>query len=535
MDSAALNPWLVESIDAFTFICCPECVYRSKEVNNFQAHALQNHPQSIALFHDHGPSPSEPIVKLKTEPEDLEVAFDLTEFEDHFQDEADVEDNDIKKESDEEDFANNQDFDIEEDEDDEYHLEDHKPKLKRRKKSSSRSGSKAFKCYVCPQEFPKVSLMRLHMRQDHTNIKCEECEKVFENPVKLAKHRNAKHVFVKCVPCDKSFIKSVYDRHMKTVHVDKSLRTFKCEHCPYSVHAQRYLNEHMKEYHDMNKTVNKVWRPLIKTGENEYGDSTEPEPNMAQCSDCGKEVHQSKLVVHYQRAHKCLPPGYEPGKYMCHQCPAALRSKLSLQKHIESFHNENKPKSYACDPCKMNFKEEGHLICHYRSVHKDIPPEFKDRKLFLCDQCPAVFLSKHLLKYHVMRKHYDVINIPKPKTYAPSAKKISVCPHCDKRFSSKRNFHEHIKVVHEKYTPFECDQCARKFGMKQTLDSHKQIVHSKVPCDICGQEIYNSFELKRHKASVHGIIPKDVFQCEHCPLFFKSAKNLGYHVSNKHL
>ena len=44
------NPWLVENISAFNFLCCPECVYRSKEEISFQTHALQNHSQSRALF-----------------------------------------------------------------------------------------------------------------------------------------------------------------------------------------------------------------------------------------------------------------------------------------------------------------------------------------------------------------------------------------------------------------------------------------------------------------------------------------------------
>ena len=69
---------------------------------------------------------------------------------------------------------------------------------------------------------------------------------------------------------------------------------------------------------------------------------------------------------------------------------------------------------------------------------------------------------------------------------------------------------------------------------KRTLLSHKQIVHCKVNCDVCGQEIYNSFELKRHKAAVHGIIPAGAFHCENCPLFFRSEKNLRYHIANKH-
>ena len=47
------NPWMVESIEAFSFYCCPECVFRSKDESFFQRHALQNHTQSNLLFNNY--------------------------------------------------------------------------------------------------------------------------------------------------------------------------------------------------------------------------------------------------------------------------------------------------------------------------------------------------------------------------------------------------------------------------------------------------------------------------------------------------
>ena len=44
------NPWLVESIQTFSFLNCPECAFRSKEENLFAYHAAKNHPLSAALF-----------------------------------------------------------------------------------------------------------------------------------------------------------------------------------------------------------------------------------------------------------------------------------------------------------------------------------------------------------------------------------------------------------------------------------------------------------------------------------------------------
>ena len=45
-----MNPWKVDSIQEFAFLNCPECVFKSKEENLFQEHAISNHPDSSVLF-----------------------------------------------------------------------------------------------------------------------------------------------------------------------------------------------------------------------------------------------------------------------------------------------------------------------------------------------------------------------------------------------------------------------------------------------------------------------------------------------------
>ena len=44
------NPWLVESIQSFSVFKCPECIFDSKEEDNFHDHAIQNHPLSYVFF-----------------------------------------------------------------------------------------------------------------------------------------------------------------------------------------------------------------------------------------------------------------------------------------------------------------------------------------------------------------------------------------------------------------------------------------------------------------------------------------------------
>ena len=46
----ANNPWQVDSIHSFSIFKCPECVFDSKEEDDFQDHATENHPLSFMLF-----------------------------------------------------------------------------------------------------------------------------------------------------------------------------------------------------------------------------------------------------------------------------------------------------------------------------------------------------------------------------------------------------------------------------------------------------------------------------------------------------
>ena len=46
----ANNPWQVESIEAFYFLKCPECMFFTKADSSFYKHAVENHSLSFVLF-----------------------------------------------------------------------------------------------------------------------------------------------------------------------------------------------------------------------------------------------------------------------------------------------------------------------------------------------------------------------------------------------------------------------------------------------------------------------------------------------------
>ena len=177
-----------------------------------------------------------------------------------------------------------------------------------------------------------------------------------------------------------------------------------------------------------------------------------------------------------------------------------------------------------CHACDMKFKAPTFYIQHHQSVHGNLPPEYLDKELFICDQCPNVFITKQSLTMHM-------INVHSSKKYVKKERK---CPYCEKTFRTYSNYKEHVMVKHEKSTKYECDECHRSYGTSGKLQNHKRLVHERVKCDECGKDICNSFILKRHKATVHGIKPKNDYQCEHCPMFFSYRLTLEKHVLSKH-
>ena len=45
MEEDISNPWSVENIEVFHLYCCPECEQKYQESQEFQQHALTEHPK----------------------------------------------------------------------------------------------------------------------------------------------------------------------------------------------------------------------------------------------------------------------------------------------------------------------------------------------------------------------------------------------------------------------------------------------------------------------------------------------------------
>jgi hypothetical protein len=369
---------------------------------------------------------------------------------------------------------------------------------------------------------------------------------IFDNPAKLNRHKEQKHPTPKkCEICSKIIVANM-KRHIVDVHSDKSLEVFKCgqPNCYFSAKRKSNLELHKARCQKKKKNYT--------------------------CKICSKSFpssnahNESQYIKHYKAEHNEIPPEFkDKEQYLCSECPETFFNKNNFNGHVWSKHRNTKlnnlMKTFECQTCQSTFlgrKEyvahckEVHdeiisrtetiecqscdetfiaanfYIQHHQSVHGGLPPEYLEKDLFVCNQCPKVFISKTSLSIHRYNAHNADHKLRK--------KDAQNCPFCDKKFQTRANYNEHVKVKHEKNTPFKCDECDRSYGTNGKLLNHKQSVHQRVKCDECGKDICNSFILKRHKASVHGITPKDAYQCEKCTSFFSTQTSLDKHVNSKH-
>ena len=71
-----MNPWTVDAVNDFSYFCCPECDFKSKNVPTFINHAAKNHPNAKEFCDSHD------LLKQEIKYEDYDVKENLV-YENH--------------------------------------------------------------------------------------------------------------------------------------------------------------------------------------------------------------------------------------------------------------------------------------------------------------------------------------------------------------------------------------------------------------------------------------------------------------------
>ena len=100
-----------------------------------------------------------------------------------------------------------------------------------------------------------------------------------------------------------------------------------------------------------------------------------------------------------------------------------------------------------------------------------------------CLDCGESFKKTQMLVAHSVQHHGGI-----------------KCPHCEKRFSVRNGYNQHIKVVHLKER-FPCNVCGKDFGCKTGLTTHMNMHMGLKPyqCEMCDKTFPGMDNLYRHK------------------------------------
>ena len=178
-----------------------------------------------------------------------------------------------------------------------------------------------------------------------------------------------------------------------------------------------------------------------------------------------------------------------------------------------------------CGMCDYKAKSNSDWLEHVKTVHKHRLSVLR-KKVKICNLCDYQTRNARSLVSHKIAKH----NI------GPRYQ----CDKCEKSYSVKQSWRDHVKYVHEGIEPppkkepetfHPCKDCDFVGETTYFLLQHIRNVHPRVSCDICGFRGLLQSDIKRHKEEEHEGV---VHSCPHCAGTFKQKQLLNTHMKAQH-
>ena len=486
------NPWQVDSIESFTYLKCPECVFDTKEKTCFQNHAIENHPLSHVLF---GKKRNNLTI----------IDFDPNGFDSEYTE-----------------SSKRAQF----------------PKTNLHETSTLKEETSKIKNTFAETRDPLhedflveiTNEKELNVNQQTTVGKktwCNTCDVTFLSDYSLKSHIETWHHYPQANKSDGNILIR-FDRLGNTVHEGKKLVPALPANKIQQTCEIDEKNE-SKVLEENSLLATKIYEEGMKFHFETYNDANNKEEfdskmqtvidhggdgNKTPCENSDKNVGKVKLLVSNTKGNKKLKK-----KLKCKYCEwignkqtGLLRS--DLEKHMLYIHHGKKPE---CSICNINFEKERHLVEHMRNVH--------NKKLtYSCHICGKTIKDKEYVKRHIAMVH--------------EGKKPFKCPLCDSWFSLKPYVKKHVATVHgvpvEERKPWSCEICKKGFTSKGNLNTHVAGSHEekKFHCEICNLSFGYNHNLKYHNEAIHEGI-KNYF-CNLCDSSFYLKRKLFDHFERYH-
>ncbi|XP_068627393.1 zinc finger protein 57-like [Battus philenor] len=425
---------------------------------------------------------------------------------------------------------------------------------KRGRKKSHKESAEFYKEVELTDKELKEERRVLAAKDDYVNAmyKCENCILAFPNADDLKDHFSLKHELnasnFKCEVCCCTFAREIsYNYHIK-----KHRRRFRCIVCRNNFNSKLGASKHYNFVHsqsidhsyDVNVTLD------VKTDAQDETQMTASgeEPASFPCELCDKSFRWKTSLRKHLELHR-IETGQKRKPY-CETCSLSFTTTSNLQKHVKT---SSKHKiQLKLRKLRESAEDEGSAEKQHSIIEQIIHSVNKEREMFPCPQCDKKFqwrgnLARHLHS-HAARAKGDLVCTPCNRTFSSKAtyeqhmrismKHVSendfkyMCSECGKRFSNKTRLRDHVMWDHLKNFIYKCAQCQKVFKSNTSLYLHKQNVHQKDQaghlCQHCGKSFPNQAKLRAHVAGMHG--REGPYRCSACGARFSWHSCLSRHV-----
>ena len=567
-DTFTVNPWQVESIEAFAYLKCPECVFDCKEEVIFQDHAVENHPLSNVLF-DVECNFFEKI-EVKEELSDISVVKqEVPEILNSVEENESIE-TDVSKNRSNQKFSLGQKSVYDKNDSFSCHICQISFNQKKHYKAHithlNQNGTRSLKCCACDKKFNfenGLGNSKFHMRLKHPEIpypveENENIETKFSIDQSDQKFSiGQKPVYDKndsfsCHICQISFEqKKHYIAHITHLYRDGT-KSFKCCACDTKFSSGNGIRDLIKHIASLHKGNN------LKTG-TQMHNTVYDKNDLFSCHICqisfDQKKHYKAHITHLDqdgtRSLKCCACDKKfsfgngirvPINHIEKVHLGNSKSHLKLKYPVEEGKKQQVPR-IKLFPSINNMKASNITIIENPSidniteeVHNTIDIEKiinKDNGIIK----EEISVNEDPSNTSVGDIDYDSENSLKELIH--EGKKNFVCSFCDHSYHRKSHLREHVKIVHEgkkrRSLAFKCYFCTVIFIHFKDLKQHIGTEHEgKKPhnCSLCNSGFILKAQLTRHFKAVHE--KSRPHKCPVCNKGFSEARGLSHHIAHVH-
>ena len=238
----------------------------------------------------------------------------------------------------------------------------------------------------------------------------------------------------------------------------------------------------------------------------------------------GKEIFERDQMFH------------QNGGWSCGQCTYStdrnkFEHKFQMVTHWLENHSNNLTYE-VCQYCCELFENPSQISHHHNSVHGEKFP----RRIYNCNSCRTTHQDFHELVNHVKSKHEKDVELPF---------KCHVCPEGVYLIEEALYFHQKLEHNH-KIDLFECKLCNRTFYSKASFLVHRKLLHDQEQlqseisndephfCQFCCHATESVSELIKHHKNYHELQRLPYFQCTECDYYSKLPTHTKEHLKTKH-